>query len=148
MQLDSNLNFSCTHLQNSFWNNVLQLRYCFVTLLTLIHCVKVTICANYIEGGSATSSNMAVMEIFLPSGYTVDRDSLYALRRYKGIKRVDPEVGDTKVRKSLEIIILHKTFKCKMIVTGSMANNHWNNCDKVAMFSWKGRMSGIWIFVF
>ncbi len=59
---------------------------------------KVTVCANYIEGGSATSSNMAVMEIFLPSGYTVDRDSLYALRRYKGVKRVDPEVGDTKVR--------------------------------------------------
>jgi len=42
---------------------------------------------------------MAVMEIYLPSGFTVDRDSLYALRRYKGIKRVDPEVGDTKVRK-------------------------------------------------
>ena len=54
-------------------------------------------CANYIEGGSATSSNMAVMEIYLPSGFTVDRDSLYALRRYKGIKRVDPERGDTKV---------------------------------------------------
>ena len=57
-----------------------------------------TVCANYIEGGSATSSNMAVMEIYLPSGFTVDRDSLYALRRYKGIKRVDPERGDTKVK--------------------------------------------------
>ena len=41
---------------------------------------------------------MAVMEINLPSGFTVDRDSLYALRRYKGVKRVDPEMGDTKVR--------------------------------------------------
>jgi hypothetical protein len=40
---------------------------------------------------------MAVMEIFLPSGFTVDRDSLYALRRYKGVKRVDPEMDDTKV---------------------------------------------------
>jgi hypothetical protein len=40
---------------------------------------------------------MAVMEIYLPSGFTVDRDSLYALRRYKGVKRVDPEMGDTKV---------------------------------------------------
>ena len=59
--------------------------------------MKVTVCANYIEGGSAASSNMAVMEINLPSGFTVDRDSLYALRRYKGIKRVDPEMGDTKV---------------------------------------------------
>ena len=58
-----------------------------------------TVCANYIEGGSATSSNMAVMEIYLPSGFTVDRDSLYALRRYKGIKRVDPERGDTKVKR-------------------------------------------------
>lgn len=40
---------------------------------------------------------MAVMEVNLPSGFTVDKDSLPALRRYKGVKRVDSERGDTKV---------------------------------------------------
>lgn len=59
--------------------------------------LKVSICANYIQDGSGTSSNMAVMEVNLPSGFTVDKDSLPALRRYKGVKRVDSERGDTKV---------------------------------------------------
>lgn len=40
---------------------------------------------------------MAVMEVNLPSGFTIDKDSLPALRRFKGVKRVDPAKGDTKV---------------------------------------------------
>ena len=34
---------------------------------------------------------MAVMEVNLPSGFTANTDSLPALRRYKGVKRVDTE---------------------------------------------------------
>ena len=30
-------------------------------------------------------------------GFTIDKDSLPALRRFKGVKRVDPAKGDTKV---------------------------------------------------
>ena len=37
------------------------------------------------------------MEVNLPSGFTIDKDSLPALRRFKGVKRVDPAKGDTKV---------------------------------------------------
>ena len=40
---------------------------------------------------------MAVMEVNLPSGFTANMDSLPALRRYKGVKRVDTEKSDTKV---------------------------------------------------
>lgn len=49
-------------------------------------------------GSPDEASNLAVMEINLPSGYTVDRESLYALRKTKGVKRVDPELDDTKVK--------------------------------------------------
>lgn len=57
-----------------------------------------TICAHYNVGNPDEGSNLAVMEINLPSGYTVDRESLYALRKTKGVKRVDPELDDTKVK--------------------------------------------------
>jgi hypothetical protein len=67
---------------------------------------------------------MAVMEIFLPSGYTVDRDSLYALRRYKGVKRVDPEVGDTKVRLKFEKNFYTTIFEQFFRVTSYMAIIH------------------------
>ncbi len=59
--------------------------------------LKVTVCANYIEGGSSRASNAAAMEINLPSGFTADVDSLPALRRYRGVKRVDTAADDTKV---------------------------------------------------
>merc|ERR1712179_326514 len=58
---------------------------------------QVTICAHYIEKTNKTGSNMAVMEVNLPSGFTANQDSLPALRRYKGVKRVDTEKADTKV---------------------------------------------------
>jgi len=59
--------------------------------------LQVTICANYIQGGSARQSNMAVMEVNLPSGFTANLDALPALRRYKGVKRVGTEREDTKI---------------------------------------------------
>ncbi len=59
--------------------------------------LKLSVCANLIEGGGGASSNMAVMEVNLPSGFTADKDALPALRRFKGVKRVDSERGDTKV---------------------------------------------------
>ena len=66
--------------------------------------LKLSVCANYIQEGHGKSSNMAVMEVSLPSGFTLDKDSLPALRRFKGVKRVDPAEGDTKV---LESEVLH-----------------------------------------
>ena len=59
--------------------------------------MQVTVCAHYLEGGTSRASNMAVMEVNLPSGFTANRASLPALRRFRGVKRVDTERGDTKV---------------------------------------------------
>ena len=59
--------------------------------------LKLSVCTNYIQEGHGKSSNMAVMEVNLPSGFTLDKDSLPALRRFKGVKRVEPAQGDTKV---------------------------------------------------
>jgi hypothetical protein len=46
---------------------------------------------------------MAVMEVNLPSGFTANTDSLPALRRYRGVKRVDTENENTKVNKTIQI---------------------------------------------
>ena len=43
------------------------------------------------------SSNMAVMEIELPSGFTVDEQSIPGLYKYQSVKRVETAEGDTKV---------------------------------------------------
>lgn len=51
-------------------------------------------CTSYTKQGT---SNMAVMEINLPSGYTVDKDSLPALLRVTDVKRVESKDGDSKV---------------------------------------------------
>ena len=42
-------------------------------------------------------SNMAVMEISLPSGYVMDEDSLPALRTIKDVKRIETTGGGTGV---------------------------------------------------
>ncbi len=59
--------------------------------------LKLSVCTHFIREGAGASSNMAVMEVNLPSGFTVDKDSLPALRRFKGVKRVESAKGDTKV---------------------------------------------------
>ena len=46
---------------------------------------------------------MAVMEVNLPSGFTANTDSLPALRRYRGVKRVDTEKENTKVSTKVNV---------------------------------------------
>ena len=41
--------------------------------------MQVTVCSHFIVLSNDTSSNMAVMEVFMPSGWTVNKDSLPAL---------------------------------------------------------------------
>lgn len=50
---------------------------------------------NSYKAGNAT--NMAVMEVALPSGYTADVDALPAISRAKEVKRIDTSDGDTNV---------------------------------------------------
>ena len=56
--------------------------------------LKVRSCVNYLGEGS---SNMAIVEVNLPSGYAVDRDSLDDLKEVADYKRYDLENGDSRV---------------------------------------------------
>merc|ERR1719429_97024 len=60
--------------------------------------MQVTVCSHFIVLSNDTSSNMAVMEVFMPSGWTVNKDSLPALvTRANKVKKVETERDDTKV---------------------------------------------------
>lgn len=52
---------------------------------------------RFVPTKEANESNMAVMEISLPSGFTVDRDSLPSLEVSQNVKRVETKNGDTMV---------------------------------------------------
>lgn len=56
--------------------------------------LQLSVCTYYKAGDS---SNMAVMEVELPSGYVADVEALPGLRGTKHVKRVDTNNGDTKV---------------------------------------------------
>nr|BAR45614.1 thioester-containing protein 3 [Scolopendra japonica] len=57
--------------------------------------LQLNVCAAYGEKNGV--SNMAVMEVTLPSGYVIDRDSLPALHRVDEVKRVDVKDMDTGI---------------------------------------------------
>lgn len=54
-------------------------------------------CGCVLSYAKQGDTNMAVMEINLPSGYTVDKDSLPAILKTKDVKRVDTKNGDSGV---------------------------------------------------
>ncbi|XP_014247621.1 CD109 antigen-like isoform X2 [Cimex lectularius] len=56
--------------------------------------LQLSICSGFTGGNE---SNMAVMEVSLPSGYTVDSDSLPSLEISQHVKRVETKDGDTVV---------------------------------------------------
>ncbi|XP_030383417.1 CD109 antigen isoform X2 [Scaptodrosophila lebanonensis] len=55
-------------------------------------------CASFVSvSGDAERSNMAVMEVFLPSGFVVDIDTLPTLESSERIKKVETQRRNTKV---------------------------------------------------
>ncbi|XP_059473013.1 CD109 antigen-like isoform X2 [Neocloeon triangulifer] len=58
--------------------------------------LQLSVCSGFTGLGNI-SSNMAVMEVSLPSGYTADPDSLPSLRSAPFVQRVETQDGDTKV---------------------------------------------------
>lgn len=58
------------------------------------------------RGGN--SSNMVVMEVTLPSGYTVNSDALPSLRLSNNVKRVETKDGDSVVMLYFDKV--HKLF--------------------------------------
>lgn len=59
--------------------------------------LQLTVCAHFNQGAQSESSNMAVMEINLPSGFTVNADALPALRRLPTVSRVETDLDETRV---------------------------------------------------
>ncbi|EFX86067.1 hypothetical protein DAPPUDRAFT_313404 [Daphnia pulex] len=55
--------------------------------------MQLTICSSFV----GEESNMAVMEISLPSGYVMDEDSLPSLRAIKDVKKVETKEGGTGI---------------------------------------------------
>ncbi|KAG7209379.1 hypothetical protein KM043_015478 [Ampulex compressa] len=59
--------------------------------------LQLSICSGFVPTKDANESNMAVMEVSLPSGFTVDKDSLASLQVSQNVKRVETKDGDTMV---------------------------------------------------
>lgn len=58
--------------------------------------LQLSVCTFYKAEGES-ESNMAVMEVELPSGYTADLEALPGLKRSPEVKRVDTTDGETKI---------------------------------------------------
>jgi CD109 antigen len=56
--------------------------------------MQLNVCAYYKAGNE---TNMAVMEVDLPSGYVAEVDALPSISQRKEVKRIDTSDGDTKV---------------------------------------------------
>lgn len=56
--------------------------------------MELDICTSYNENGA---SNMAVMEVSLPSGYQADEESFPSIQKHDVIKRVESQDGSTNV---------------------------------------------------
>ncbi|XP_012527299.1 CD109 antigen isoform X2 [Monomorium pharaonis] len=59
--------------------------------------LQLSICSGFVPTEETNESNMAVMEVSLPSGFTVDKDSLPSLEISSHVKRVETRNGDTMV---------------------------------------------------
>lgn len=69
----------------------------YYTILYSKIIIKPLFVARFVPTEEANESNMAVMEVSLPSGFTVDRDSLPSLEVSSHVKRVETKNGDTMV---------------------------------------------------
>merc|ERR1719373_117487 len=77
--------------------------------------MQVSVCSHFLVKSNDTGSNMAVMEVYMPSGFTVNKDSLPAImnRDYREVKKIETERADTKVVIYFETI--EKREKCLTI---------------------------------
>ncbi|KAL7293106.1 hypothetical protein TKK_0013261 [Trichogramma kaykai] len=59
--------------------------------------LQLSICSGFIPTKESNESNMAVMEVSFPSGFTVDPDALPSLELTQHVKRVETKNGETMV---------------------------------------------------
>ncbi|XP_022645189.1 CD109 antigen-like isoform X2 [Varroa destructor] len=72
--------------------------------------MQLSVCTHY--RGEGNSSNMAVMEVGLPSGYVFDYDTLSSIHRTNDVRRVESYDGDTNV-----VIYFDRVTKRELCVT-------------------------------
>ncbi|XP_035781241.1 CD109 antigen-like isoform X8 [Anopheles albimanus] len=59
--------------------------------------LHLSVCTSFVPSGGQNVSNMAVMEVSFPSGFTADSDTLPSLENTPYIKKVETKDGDTTV---------------------------------------------------
>ncbi|OQR78344.1 CD109 antigen-like [Tropilaelaps mercedesae] len=72
--------------------------------------MQLSVCTHY--RGEGNASNMAVMEVGLPSGYVFDYDTLSSIHRTNDVRRVESYDGDTNV-----VIYFDRVTKNELCVT-------------------------------
>uniref|UniRef100_A0A8D8UYD5 TEP1-F n=1 Tax=Cacopsylla melanoneura TaxID=428564 RepID=A0A8D8UYD5_9HEMI len=78
--------------------------------------LQLSICSGFVGEGD---SNMAVMEVSLPSGFTVDSDALPSLQISQNVKRVETKNGNTVV-----VLYFDKMTKKELCPTVSAFRTH------------------------
>ncbi|XP_016984792.2 alpha-2-macroglobulin isoform X2 [Drosophila rhopaloa] len=59
--------------------------------------LELGVCVDFVEEGEAKESNMAILEVALPSGYTADEDSFKNIRDIARVRLVETKNGDSVV---------------------------------------------------
>ncbi|XP_030240710.1 ovostatin-like, partial [Drosophila navojoa] len=59
--------------------------------------LELSVCVEYVEEGKAKASNMAILEVSLPSGYTVDEDSFKDIQEIERVRLVETKNEDSVV---------------------------------------------------
>ncbi|XP_037812877.1 CD109 antigen-like isoform X3 [Lucilia sericata] len=61
--------------------------------------LQMDVCADFVPGANSDikESNMAIMEIYLPSGFTADTDKFDAIRQANQVQRIETKNSDTAI---------------------------------------------------
>ncbi|XP_062120813.1 alpha-1-inhibitor 3 isoform X3 [Drosophila sulfurigaster albostrigata] len=59
--------------------------------------LELSVCVEYVEEGKAKASNMAILEVSLPSGYTVEEDSFKEIQEIERVRLVETKNDDSVV---------------------------------------------------
>ncbi|XP_033235958.1 alpha-2-macroglobulin-like [Drosophila pseudoobscura] len=59
--------------------------------------LELSVCVEYVEEGKAKASNMAILEVSLPSGYTADEDSFKDIKDIERVRLVETKNGDSVI---------------------------------------------------
>ncbi|KAH8405167.1 hypothetical protein KR222_007055, partial [Zaprionus bogoriensis] len=56
-----------------------------------------SVCVEYVEEGKAKSTNMAILEVSLPSGYTADEETFKDIQEVEGVRLVETKNDDSVI---------------------------------------------------